>query len=105
MTIKPYIVWKEMRAARHDPEMRRTLARTYWSLLVMLLMVTGVVSVAYGAWQFTRPLEQKVESDVTLGAPRAPLNRADIQMVLGGFDARSEQFEARRAAPPPRDPS
>lgn len=89
---------------RYEPEAWRAFAGVYWSALVALFTVAALSSIAYGAWQFTRPFNQAV-SDAVVSAPRATLNRADIQKVLDGFDVRAVQFEERQSAPAMRDPS
>ncbi len=99
--------WRNIRAARHEPEVRRTLARAYWTVLVIFFAFLCLASIGYGVWQFTRPLDTK-ESEVTVGtgSPRSVLNRIDLQAVLEGFDARAVRFEERQSAPiPTRDPS
>lgn len=92
------------RSNRYEPESRLEFARVYWTVLVALFAVAGVASIIYGVWQFTRPFNQAA-SEAIVGAPKASLNRADIQEVLDGFDVRARQFEERRTVPLVRDPS
>ena len=94
---------REAFGARHEPEARTLLARAYWSFLIILFASMAVAAVVYGAWEFTRPLEAK--SDIVVGTPKTTLNRADLQKVLDGFDARADRFEERRRVPASRDPS
>lgn len=90
--------------ARHEPEAHAQIARAYWALMISLFALSTVLSIAYGAWEFSRPLEGS-GSDVTVGSPRAPLNRADLQEILDGFDERATRFDERRTAPALSDPS
>ena len=96
--------WNEARAARHEPEARRLLARTYWAFLICSVTLVGVFSIGYGVWEFMRPLE-KSESEVVVGASKTILNRVELQAILDGFDLRTDRFEERRVAPAVRDPS
>jgi hypothetical protein len=95
---------KDALEARHEPEAQALLAHAYWSALISLLALIAIGSVAYGAWEFMRPLTQDISS-VTVGSPKAPLNRAELQTVLDGFDERNIRFEERRVAPALADPS
>jgi hypothetical protein len=104
MIFRRFIPFRSARDARYEPEAQRVLAQAYWSVLVILGAIVMSAGVSYGIYEFTRPL-QPSESDVVLGAGKAPLNRADLQTVLDGFDMRAQEFEERRAAPLVRDPS
>ena len=97
---------RDVLSSRHEPEAERLLASGYWSLLIILLVCMIVGGIGFGAWEFTRPLVAPMESEVTVGSAKAPLNRADLQKVIEGFDGRAERFEQRRAQPVTvRDPS
>src|SRR5262245_14429774 len=97
---------KDALAGRHEPEAFHLLARVYWAGLVSLLAIVTIASIAYGAWEFMRPLEAANESEVTVGAQNSILNRAELPKVLDGFDARAARFEELRRSPETvRDPS
>lgn len=97
--------FKDARAARTEPEAQKFLAQIYWAFLIIFFSVITLVSIGYGMWEFTRPLEPAAGEAQLGSGNKALLNRADLQAVLQGFDARASQFEERRAASPVRDPS
>ena len=105
MRLKIISRWTEQRAARHEPEVRRSLARGYWIMLLVIMLIVSAFSVAFGAWQFMRPMVP-TKSTAKLGTPQMPLHRADLQAALEAFDARAAVFEERAGSPSaPRDPS
>ena len=89
-------------AARHEPEAERVLARAFWAFCTSLFLVSLVVSVAYGAWEFSR---MPRASDDGCVRGQAGFTRAQIQRLLETFDARAETFDERLRMPPVRDPS
>ena len=98
MRLKIISRWTEQRAARHEPEVRRSLARGYWIMLLVIMLIVSAFSVAFGVWQFTRHLGPQ-ESDIKLGTPQVPLHRGDLQAALEAFDARAAAFEERQGSP------
>ena len=100
MKLKIISRWTEQRAARHEPEVRRSLARGYWVVLLVIMLIVSAFSVAFGVWQFTRHLGPQ-ESDIKLGTPQVPLHRGDLQAALEAFDAqqrRGDGASGRRRA-------
>ena len=85
-------------AARHEPEAERVLGGIYWALLVSLLVCIVIGSIAFGIWEFTRPLEDTAETSVSVGSKKG-LSRGDIQKTLEAFDARATRYENKRIAP------
>lgn len=92
------------RDARYEPESQRTLARVYWIALILFFLVMVSAGIAYGAYEFSRPLTPP-ESEIVVGNRKPPINRAELQTVLDGFDMRTVRFDERRAEPTLRDPS
>lgn len=95
---------KDAYAARHEPEAIRLLARMYWAFLIVGLTLTVVTAISYGVWEFFRmPAPDSGASGVR---PQTAFTRAQLQELLGKFDARAEKFEGRMTAPvPSKDPS
>lgn len=89
-------------AARHEPEAQRVLARVVWAFCTTLFCVSLCVSVAYGAWEFSRMPRGEGESAVRA---QTGFTREQIESLLETFDARAEEFDARLRAPALRDPS
>ncbi len=102
MKLKVFTKWHDLRAARHEPEGRRALARVYWAMLIIFLIIFSVGSVFYGIWQFTRPM-RAVQSEAKLGTPQIPLQRSELQAVLKAFDERAARFEERQGGGAPSD--
>lgn len=89
-------------AARHEPEALRVLARALWAFCTTLFLVTLMVSIAYGAWEFSRMPRASEEEGVRA---QTGFTRAQIQGLLDTFDTRAETFDERLRTPPARDPS
>lgn len=105
MKLKVLTRWKDLRAARHEPEGRRALARVYWTALIIFFIIFNIGCVLYGVWHFTRPLRGPV-SEAKVAAPQIPLHRSELDGVLNAFESRVNNFEERQGAPSSgRDPS
>jgi len=92
-------------AARHEPEAEHVLATWYWAVCIVVLALTILGGVGYGAWEFFKPAGEQVEASVTVGT-RKTISRADLQKVLEAFDARAARFETKLRAPASaKDPS
>jgi len=89
-------------AARHEPEAYTLLARAYWAVMVVVVAVLMVGGIAYGVWEFLKPLPE-----ATSGVkPQLNLSKAQLEKILKGFQTRSDNYEKSRVAPTVvRDPS
>lgn len=96
---------KDAYAARHEPEAARALGEFAWVFMVVLLGLTLLGSILFGARAFFRPLSHKVESSVSVGV-RKGVTKVELVKILEAFDARAKEYESRRTAPVPvKDPS
>lgn len=92
-------------AARHEPEAARVLGEFFWAFVVCFLGIVVAGSVAFGVWEFLKPLSEETESSVSVAA-RKGVTRAELVKILEAFDARAKEYQSRRTAPVPvKDPS
>jgi hypothetical protein len=91
-------------AARHEPEAQRILAQAYWAFLIVVFILSIVVTISFGIWEFFRmPVADEGASGVR---PQVAFTKAQLQGILEKFDARADQFQERMTAPVTvRDPS
>jgi hypothetical protein len=90
---KSFVAYKDLYAARHEPEALHSIARSYWSSVVVGLFVVLTGAIGYGIWEFFRTPQP---DDATSGVrPQLAFTRAQLQDLLGQFDARRVRFEER----------
>lgn len=95
--------FRELLAARHEPEAYRRLARGYWMFLVALCALASAAGIAMGAREFMNGVTQEGKPEVRA---QTSLSKTQLQEVLDGFRGRVEKYESLRAAPRTvRDPS
>ena len=95
---------KDAYADRHEPEALRVVARAYWALLIVVVLVTTVLATGYGIWEFS----QTPSPDDSLAGirPQPAFTRVQLEELLKQFDARGVRFEERmKASVGAKDPS
>jgi hypothetical protein len=90
--------------SQHEPEAQRILANVYWTALVLFFGAIFVACIGFGIWQFFLPLPPAAEN--AGGGVRKVFTKTDLIKILDAFEARSLEYQKRRAEPSPaRDPS
>lgn len=91
-------------AARHEPEALRILARTYWAFLIVGFILTVLIAISFGVWEFFRM--PTTDESLSRVRPQTAFTKAQLQGLLDKFDARATKFQERMTAPvQTRDPS
>ncbi len=92
--------WQRLRdAARapHEPENMRIIADVSWATLVVCAVAIAIVFVLYGISRF-RLSSQVIGAASAPGAPmHAPLDRAKLEGIVEGFNARAEHYNQLEA--------
>lgn len=77
---------------RHDPGCFRALAVAYWRSLLRLLVVSTLVTGAYGGWLFWSGLPAGIEGGVRAGGAET-LSREKLKEVIDAFKQRELKYE------------
>lgn len=98
--------FRDLYAARFEPEGVRVLADAYWRGLLVLTVVVVVWVLAYGVLELFSTLHILAKEQDTSALPPPVLSHSELSAVVQGFDVRAETYESLRSRPPSfSDPS
>lgn len=92
--------FRELYAARHEPENVRPLAEAYWRALLVLsaLLIIGILF--FGAWEFASVM-RKISTSSNGNAPKVDvLDRTKLEDTLAKFAERQSTYEAAKGKKP-----
>jgi len=91
---------RNLYAGRFEPEGARSLADMYWTALLSCAGLVVVLALLWGLWTLWGVFDTLEQTPDTSPLPPASLNRAVLQGIVQGFDARQAQYNAYQSAPP-----
>lgn len=97
---------RDLYANRSEPEGARAFAMYFWRMLLLAAFVTLVVSISYGERILYSVLNDLGSAPQTT-LPAAPIDRAALNAVVSGLEARQSAYDSLKARPRPAvlDPS
>ena len=85
--------------ARHEPEKMRPLAEWYWRILLTIALFALAAVMVYGVWEFYGVM-RKLAAGANRKHSETPvlLNRKELTELLAAYSARTNAFDAAKAA-------
>ncbi|MBI4088318.1 hypothetical protein HY418_02990 [Candidatus Kaiserbacteria bacterium] len=87
---------RDLYANRSEPEGARAFAMYFWRALLLAAFVTLVVSISYGERVLYSVLNDLGAAPQTV-LPAAPIDRATLNAVVSGLEARQSAYDSLKA--------